>query len=190
MSGPDGSGSRRYGVDGLASPNPFGARLPDVYTGEEFAQRYVAAFDDVLAPVFAVLDCLPGYLDPALAPGDFLGWLGRWVAADLPDFDPLHPLDQHRELVAGAVQRHRESGTVRGLTRQLRLLGIEAQVTESGGSSWSASPNGPLPGSARAELVIRVAAGAGGPATVHLVEDLVQRTCPAHVPYRVEAAGG
>jgi len=41
--------------------------------------RFCSAFDEVLAPVFATLDGLPAYLDPALASEDFLDWLADWV---------------------------------------------------------------------------------------------------------------
>ena len=38
-----------------------------------------AAFDDLLSPIVAALDCFSAYLDPWLAPEDFLGWLGGLV---------------------------------------------------------------------------------------------------------------
>ncbi|MET9611342.1 phage tail protein [Kitasatospora indigofera] len=183
-----GGGGARYAVDGLASPRPFAARLPEVYADGEFGGRFVAAFDDVLAPVFAVLDCLDAYWDPRLAPADFLAWLAGWVAADAMAGQPVERL---RLAVGEAVRVHRLRGTVPGLTEQLRLLGVEAEVTDNGGAHWSATPNGPLPGSPRQSLLVRVAvpAAEGDPtALLRRAEALVEEHRPAHVGYRVEAA--
>ncbi len=54
-------------VPGLASPFPLGANLPGLYRDDDLAQRLTGAFDEVLAGAIQVLDCLPAYLDPALA---------------------------------------------------------------------------------------------------------------------------
>ena len=41
-----------------------------------------AAFDDLLGPVVTALDCFAAYLDPWLAPDDFVAWLATLVGAD------------------------------------------------------------------------------------------------------------
>ena len=58
----------RFGVEGLCSPRPFMDTMPSVYRGDPLAQQLCAAFDDVLAPIFATLDCFPAYLDPKTRP--------------------------------------------------------------------------------------------------------------------------
>ncbi|MBO0515756.1 phage tail protein, partial [Streptomyces beijiangensis] len=71
--------SQRGTVPGLLSAHPLGEQLPAVYADDDFAMRFVAGLDTVLAPLFTVLDCLEAYFTPALAPEDFLDWLTEWV---------------------------------------------------------------------------------------------------------------
>ncbi|WP_233221085.1 phage tail protein I [Streptomyces carminius] len=184
---PDEHTSRRLGTEGLLSPHPFGARLPAPYAEDAFAQRFVSAFDEVMAPVLAVLDCLEAYWDPRLAPEDFLRWLAGWVAADA---DESRPLAERRRAVAGAVELHRLRGTARGLAEQVReALGVEVEVTDSGGAAWSAAPGGDLPGSPEPFLRVRVRGdGPGAPSMTRLTA-LVDAGRPAHVPYTIESAG-
>ena len=47
-----------------AQPAPIGEQLPALYADDDFAQRFTAGLDTVLAPVFSTLDNLPAYLDP------------------------------------------------------------------------------------------------------------------------------
>lgn len=181
---PDPGGRRA--VAGLASPHPLGARLPGVYAEDDFTQRFLGAFDDVLAPVHAVLDCMDAYWTPSQAPADFLDWLAGWVAAEHTarvDGEPV-PLAERRSLVAQTIPAHRLRGTNRGLVEQLRLLGVEAEVLDSGGSTWSATPNGPLPGTPRPAVLVRVRAAGAVP--LRRIEAVVERERPAHVDFRVE----
>ena len=71
-----------------------------------------------MAPVLATLDCLHAYVDPAVAPEDFLEWLASWVGAT------------HRRGLAGGAEAggrghrrrlHRRRGTVAGLREELEL---------------------------------------------------------------------
>ena len=79
----------RAHVPGLASPHPLGDRLPAMYLEDSFIQRMTAAFDDVLAPIFSSLDNLEAYVDPELAPEDFVLWLGDWVGLALDESWPV-----------------------------------------------------------------------------------------------------
>lgn len=176
--------SARRAVAGLESPLPFGDRLPLLYADDDFARRMVAAFDDVLAPVLSCLDCLPAYWDPRLAPEDFVDWLGGWLAADPP---PRLSVARRRELVAGAVRQHGRRGTVAGLAEQIRLVfGVEAEITDSGGTTWSPTPQGTFDDPAEPSLTVRVRVAE--PAAVPLAElrALVDANRPAHVPYSVD----
>ncbi|MGW2874684.1 hypothetical protein ACWDCZ_41715, partial [Kitasatospora sp. NPDC001225] len=67
----------RAAVPGLPSPHPIGELLPALFAEDDFAQRFTAGLDTVLAPVFATLDNLPAYFQPGLAPADFLDWLAE-----------------------------------------------------------------------------------------------------------------
>ena len=63
----------------LVSPHPLGAYLPALYQEDEFAQRWTSGLDVVLAPIFHSMDNIEAYLDPRLAPADFLDWLASWM---------------------------------------------------------------------------------------------------------------
>lgn len=63
----------------LPSPVPLLHRLPGVLQEDDFLQRFLGAFDSGFAPVVATLDSLHAYVDPHLAPADFLDWLSGWV---------------------------------------------------------------------------------------------------------------
>ncbi|MEK8173039.1 phage tail protein [Streptomyces sp. M19] len=176
----------RAAVPGLPSRHPIGALLPALYADDDFAQRFTAGLDTVLAPVFATLDNLPGYLDP--------GWR-RWTSSPgwrrgwAPPTTPVAP-ELRREAVVRAVELHRWRGTRHGLVERLRLtLGVHADVTGDGARC------GPVPGR-------RPAAGAahrgGGPGVAgrdpdvdeSRVREIVRALCPVHVSCRVEVLPG
>src|SRR5262249_24811771 len=142
--GPGGGALMRGSLNGLANSRPVVELMPAVYQEGQFTGRVTAVLDDVLAPILATLDCLDAYIDPLLAPTDFLDWLAAWVGI------PLHdeiPLDRRRILVANAVRLHRLRGTMTGLRIQVELLtGGRAELRDNGGVSWSGTPGGLLPG--------------------------------------------
>jgi phage tail-like protein len=177
----------RTGVPGLPTPHPIGERLPAVYLDDDFTQRFAAAFDDVLAPVFATLDSFAAYLDPLLTPADFLTWLAGWVAFAV---DEAWPVGQRRELVTHAVELHRWRGTRRGLASHVRLLtGGEVEIVDSGRCGWSEQPGAPVPGSGPAQVVVRVRVP--DPASVDLphLRAAITEIVPAHVRATVEVQG-
>jgi phage tail-like protein len=192
--------SGRAAVPGLVSPAPFIDRLPALYADSDFTGRFVAAFDDVLAPVFAVLDCLEAYLDPSLAPADFLAMLGRWTAADTdasqpalpnspdsPDSSDSSDSSDARRLVAEATACHAARGTIRGLAQRLtRVFGIDADISDNGGVSWSATPSGPLPGRDDLFLRVRLRAPSGDALPMQRIKTLIEDDRPAHVPVWID----
>ncbi|SCG00768.1 phage tail protein, P2 protein I family [Streptomyces sp. Ncost-T6T-2b] len=122
----------RAAVPGLPSRYPIGELLPALYADDDLAQRFTAGLDTVLAPVLSTLDNLPAYVDPALAPADFLPWLASWVGVEA---DPAWPVELRRAVVAHAVELHRWRGTRRGLVERLRLVcGVHAEVRDGGGA--------------------------------------------------------
>ena len=68
----------------------------------------MSAFDEVLAPLFTTLDCFDSYLDPDLAPHDFVDWLASWVGVDI---DETWTLERRRRLIQDAVVLYRIRGT-------------------------------------------------------------------------------
>ncbi|GGN22216.1 phage tail protein [Lentzea pudingi] len=174
----------RNAVDDLLSPHPLGERMPAVYTDDDFTQRFTQALDEVLAPVFTVLDCFAAYLDPRLAPEDFVDWLAGWVALDL---DENWSSAQRRELVARAVRLHRFRGTRRGLAEHVWLLtGGRVDIADSGGTATSATPNGPVPGGSPAHVLVRVRVERPDAVDRARITAAVRRMVPAHVATTIE----
>ncbi|MFI7022290.1 phage tail protein [Micromonospora sp. NPDC049900] len=170
-------------VAGLGTPHPFGPRLPAIYASDDVAGRLLAAFDEVLAPVHATLDSLAAYLDPRLAPADFVDWLAGWVAAETA---PGWTLAQRREAVAGAVARHRVRGTAQGLAEQVQMVfGVRPEITENGGTAWSSESGGPLPGTAVPALTVTVRVPEPDRVPLDALRALVEANRPAHVPCTV-----
>jgi phage tail-like protein len=177
----------RAALPGLPSRHPLGMLLPSMYASDDFAQRFTAGLDTVLAAVISTLDNLPAYLDARLAPDDFLEWLASWVAAGI---DPDWPVELKRAVVRHAVELHRWQGTARGLVDRLWLcLGVHAEVVDGAGAIWSATPDTELPGEPTTEVVVRVWPGSGE-VDQPQVTALVDAVCPAHVTCRVEVLAG
>ncbi|MBW5485612.1 phage tail protein [Streptomyces bambusae] len=170
-------------VPGLPTRHPLGAQLPAVYAEDDLAQRITESLDEVLAPVLAVLDCLPAYFDPRLAPADFAALLAGWVGAEPPaDGGPAAG-----RAVAGAVSAHRLRGTRAGLAELVRqAFGTTPEIEESGGAVWSTTPNTPLPGSDRPHLVVRLRVADPARVDTAALSALVARARPVHLPFRVE----
>ncbi|KQO96753.1 phage tail protein I [Leifsonia sp. Leaf264] len=170
-------------VPGLGTPSPLITRLPAILQEDDFLQRMLPAFDDSIAPVYSVLDNLSAYIDPHLTPADFLGWLAGWVDIEV---DEAWSLEQRRDIIAGAAAMHRRSGTASGIRDAVHLAagpGTTVEVTESGGTTWSSTSGGTLPG----DEVVGVRIAVGGvtgdlDAVTRRLERVAARQVPAHVP--------
>jgi len=173
-------------VDGLTTPTPLIAGLPSLYQEDDLSQRWLSALDEVLAPVFLALDGLPGYLDPALTPDDFLDWLAGWVGVLL---DENWPIERRRAFVAHAADLYRLRGTAAGLAAHVRIFtGGDVEVDESGGVTWSAKSGGKIPGTAGYSVHVRVS-GTSTPVDRDRLEALVATAKPAHTIHSVEVTG-
>jgi phage tail-like protein len=176
-------------VAGLATPYPLVTLLPAVYQEEDpFVARFTGGLDDVLAPIIATLDSLEAYVDPLLAPEDFLAWLAGWVGVTVNENAPVA---LHRATVARAAELHRLRGTVAGLRTALELLtGGEVEVEDSGGVASSSTPGTYAPGEPRpwVRVSVRVPAHTGwSPDALRAaVEAAVVAAKPAHVQHIVE----
>lgn len=174
----------RAHVPGLASPHPMGERLPSMYLEDSLVQRMTGALDEVLAPVFSSLDNLDAYLDPDLAPEDFLQWLGEWVGMPLEE---TWPAERRRAVLAEAVGLYRVRGTARGLAAYLQLLtGAQVEIEETGGTAYSTTADAAPPGSPNFAMVVRVRQPPGGGLDAAGIDALVAAAKPAHVVHRVQ----
>ena len=176
--------SSRAAVPALISPHPLGGSLPALYQEDEFAQSLTSGLDAVLAPIFSSLDNLEAYLDPRLAPEDFLDWLGGWVGLAV---DETWPLDRRRAFISRAHELYRMRGTAKGLAAHVELFsGGQVEIEEPGGTSWSVTTGSAAPGSTGFDVVVRVRVE--DPATVDQprLNALVAAAKPAHLTHRVE----
>ena len=142
----------------------------------------------MLAPVLSTLDNLYAYLDPALAPDDFLDWLAGWVGLAL---DESWDEERRRAIVARAVPLYRLRGTVAGLVGHVEIqTGGSVEIVENGATGWSVDPGGELPGSPEPLVVVRVTVPDPKAIDTQRLDSLVAAAKPAHVMHRIEIVKG
>ncbi|MEV6601440.1 phage tail protein [Actinoplanes sp. NPDC051346] len=173
------------GLADVPMPYPIAGFLPAPLQEDDLLVRWTQGLDEVVAPVVSTLDCLDAYLDPWLAPPDFLLWLGEWVGAHL---DENWPLERQRAMVAGAADAHRLRGTTAGLRRVLELAtGGEVEIDDSTDVSWSTRPTSLESGPAVVHVRVRVAEP--GRMSPHALEALTRSVVPPHVTTTLEVFG-
>lgn len=178
----------RAAVPGLETPHPLGLAMPGIYHDDDFCQRFLAGFDEVLAPVFCTLDNLDAYFDPALAPEDFVDWLAAWVGIAL---DENWSVERRRALVAQAAELYRWRGTRRGLAAHVAVYtGSEPEVVDSGGCVWSPVPGGEVPGAWPPQVTVRVRVPDPAAVDLRRIEAIVAAAKPAHVAHVIEVVEG
>jgi phage tail-like protein len=174
----------RTGVPGLPSPYPLIGYLPSVYADDPFTVRWTAALDEVLAPLVSTIDCVHGYLDPMLAPTDFVHWLAGWFGVVL---DESWTERAQRAVVAEAVELFRMRGTMAGLRRHLEVVvDGRVEITESGGVSTSERPRPEPPSDVRHWVAVRVFPNDAGSTSEAAVEAVIRAAKPVHVQHTLE----
>ena len=110
--------------------------LPAVYQESDFGMRFIGALEELLDPIVAVLDALPGHFDPDHAPRDILSLLASWLGVDL---DESQEIRHQREMVRRAADLGRKRGTVAGLELALKLAypDVPLRIEDQGGVRWS-----------------------------------------------------
>jgi len=110
--------------------------LPAVYQESDFGMRFIGALEELLDPIVAVLDALPGHFDPDHAPRDILSLLAAWLGVDL---DESQEIRHQREMVRRAADLGRKRGTVAGLELALGLAfpDVPLRIEDQGGVRWS-----------------------------------------------------
>jgi phage tail-like protein len=158
-----------------------------VYQEDEFAMRWMLAFDEVIAPCISSIDNIEHYFDPDLAPADFVEMLAWWIGVEL---DETWSEQSRRSLVSEAASLYRVRGTVAGMKRHVAIYtGVEPEIEESGGCAVSETSGGALPGSDRPFLLVRVRVGDPASIDERRLSRLVASSKPAHLPHRVEVLG-
>ena len=174
----------RAAVPGLPTPYPLIRYLPSVYADDQFAVRLTAALDQVLAPVVNTIDCVHGYLDPMLAPEDFVRWLAGWFGVVL---DESWSIRAQRTLVADAVELYRMRGTMTGLRRHLEaVVDGEIRIDESGGVSCSVRPRPDPPVDIRHWVHVRIWPTDPASVSEAAIEAVIRAAKPVHVMHELE----
>ena len=180
----NGNGHGRAAVKSLVSPHPLGGYLPALYQEDQLALAWLSGLDDVLAPIFSSIDNFDAYLDPGLAPADFLDWLATWMGLVA---DETWPVERRRAFVASASELYRMRGTSKGLAAHVQIFsGGKVVVLEHGATVWSATSGAPLPGSSGFDMVVRVAVSDPSTVDAAKLDALVAVAKPAHLAHRVE----
>ena len=150
--------------------------LPAIYQDDEFLNRFLMIFEEILSPVESILENIHYHFDPMMAPEGFLPWLASWIDLVL---DENWPVQKRRELIKAGVELYHWRGTKRGLQEYLKIYtGVDPEIIEH----FTENDGGPY----RFTVVIRV------PDPKSLDERLVRRVIdaekPAHTGYdlRVE----
>ena len=177
-------GTSRGLVPTLETPHPLGQYLPALYQEDGFAQRFISAFDAALAPIFNSLDNINAYMDPWLAPEDFLDWLGSWFGLTL---DEGWSIERRRAILANAVEFYRMRGTVKGLKSQVEIFtGGTVEILDTGGVATSTSAGASFPGSPNFSVMVRIQVDDPSTVNVARLEALVAAAKPAHLTHKVQ----
>jgi phage tail-like protein len=180
--------------------------VPAVYQEDPLFALLCAAFDDLLAPLVTAVDCFDAYLDPLLAPSDFLPWLAGLVGYQGPVNEGAgEDGGAERERIATAVRDHARRGTALGVREAAaRAAGVpvdQVELDDPGGTRWSTVPGGtggdwPRHASPRVRVPLPSAAadqGADRPArdrrrTLAAVRAAIDAAAGVHCGIAVEAA--
>lgn len=180
----------RQGIPGARSPFPLIDRVPALLADDPMVDSFLAALDEVWAPIISTLDCFDAYLDPRLAPPDMVAYLGSWVLAPIDD---ARTEDDLRHDVTTAHDVASWSGT--GHLLESRLVPREAEhveIGDPGGISISTTPTDPLQWPEPDEPTVTVTVTnptVGGRAGLERLTRMVRDLVPAHVPYVVRIVG-
>ncbi|HZS91139.1 MAG TPA: phage tail protein I [Chloroflexota bacterium] len=164
--------------------------LPAVYREDPFLRRFILIFESILAPLERMVDTLPLYTEPDIAPRDFLPWLAHWVALSL---DSAWPEESQRALIANAVEIYRWRGTRRGLALHIKCYtGLEPIIQEYGegfvlGRNAALGYTTNLVSATPDPLLFVVTVPAKNPDTIDLqvLRTIIDEDKPAHATYRV-----
>lgn len=161
--------------------------MPAIYHDGHFLRGFVGGLDDVWSSVFATLDCLHAYVDPALTPVDFLSWLGGWVGTELDEDWSDH---RRRAFIARAAGIYAGRGTAVALVGEIGLYaGGRVEVDDPGSVTTSRVPGGDGDREAeRRARVVRVVVDVVEASSVNwpAMQAAVRAAVPAHLPVEIE----
>ena len=145
--------------------------LPALYHDNKFIARLLLIFEAGFVPYEWIIDHFDLYLDPKMAPSEFLQWFGTWVdilvPANIPE-ERQHAIAQE----LGTLFKAR--GTRHSLSRHLELIfGKAPEITE--------------PPNEFATFVVRLSIGKDQdtPINREIAESIIEAQRPIHTRYRL-----
>lgn len=161
--------------------------LPAIYREGHFLRGFAGGLDDVWSSVYATLDCLHAYVDPAIGPDDFLAWLGTWVGTEI---DEDWSVGRSRTFIACAADLYARRGTAGGLSDEISLYtGGRVRIDDPGSVTTSRLPGGRNePAASDRDRTVRVVVDVADAATVNwsALQAVVRGAVPAHLPVEIE----
>jgi phage tail-like protein len=106
-------------------PSTYLRYLPAIYQDDPFLGRFLRIFEEINSPIQAMVDTLPEWFDPRLAPPTMLERLASWVGAQWP---ARLPEPRWRQLVPYILFLHRWRGTKRGVRLALEVATGQAPL--------------------------------------------------------------
>jgi phage tail-like protein len=160
----------RLGLENVGVTSCMVDLLPAVLRTDDFAAAFVAGLDDVLAPIVMTIDGLANYVDPDIAPADFLAWLAAWFGVDV---DPGWSEERTRATIKRFARLQLMRGTARGLGELVAALTGEPAEIDDGGGVWTTyDPGTAMQGTA--SRVVRIS----GPEPTESHRRVVQQFLP------------
>jgi phage tail-like protein len=163
------------------SPHRMLAQLPGIHQEDDLVEGFCAAADHVLAPVFAVLDAFPAYLDPATVPEDMLAWLAGWIGETLPASVPATA----RAALCRVTEHLPWRGTAHGVRTAVAVHGLDLDLQETGATAWSTKPGAPLPGRRHAHVDLTVHLADHSPGDAGRLAAVLVGLLPVHVTHTI-----
>jgi len=156
--------------------------MPALYREGDFGMRFLAGLEPSLDPVVALLDSLPAYLSPPLAPTQLLELMASWLGLVVDEQTPSSVL---RRLVLLAPEVNRWRGTAAGLELLLQLTFPELDCSvEDAGRALVVEGDEPMPPPPPASFTVRCGVPLGDEQRAALVR-VIERERPVHVTYRL-----
>jgi phage tail-like protein len=174
--------------------------LPAIYQSDDFMGRFLMLFESFWGPIEQQIDNIPYYLDPDMAPPDFVPWLASWL--DL-SFDQHWSEEKRRRLLRRIASLYRKRGTKAGLQEYLEIFsGGRVEITEHRSGNFRLGPETRLgPGIAlgtdnvphRFTVIVRLPpaspTGDGRDQEVairRMLETIIETEKPAHTSYTLQ----
>ena len=182
------NGSHRKSIENLETPFPLVNFTPSMLAEDVVVQLFLEALDEVLAPIISVLDCYYAYLDPKLAPLDFVDYMSSWLLVSQMD---NWTEDTRRAALSSTISRSRWRGTAKSFEDRLNsLFGIAALVTDSGKVIVNAEFCDPASWEKAAlpAVTVTLPADALHTVTIESIQEALVTVLPAHAALEIRSS--